>query len=78
MNYKAPQIHLCRAVLNLATCEAHAHQIVTHIEHYMNIESISYRSIVTYDDHTLNFALIATLHLRFFESSSLALQGINT
>ena len=40
----------------------------------MNIESISYRSIVNrymHDDRTLIFARIATLHLGFSDSSSL-------
>ena len=41
----------------------------------MNIESINYRSIVNrymHDDCTLIFAQIATLHLRVYDSGSLA------
>ena len=67
---------MCRAILNSATCEARANQIVTYIEFkaiFMKIESISYRSIVNrymYDDRTLIF--MATLYLGFSDSSSLA------
>ena len=42
---------------------------------FMNIESISYRSIVyryMHNDRTLIFARIATLHLGFFDSSNLS------
>ena len=67
--------HLCRAILNSATCEARANQIVTYIEFkaiFIKIESISYRSAVNrymHDDRTLSFARIATLHLGFPDSS---------
>ena len=72
------QIYLGHAILNSATCEAYVHQIVTYIKCkaiFMNIESISYRSIVDrymHDDHTLIFVQIATLHLGFSDSNSLA------
>ena len=65
-------------MLNSATCEARTNQIVTYIEFkgiFMNIESISYLSIVNrymHNDRTLIFARIATLHLGFSDSSSLA------
>ena len=73
------QSHLSPAILNSATCEARANQIVTYIEFktiFMNIESISYHSIVNrymHNDHTLIFARIYTLHLGFSDSSSLAI-----
>ena len=63
---------LCRAILNSASCEACVNQIAIYIEFkaiFMNIESISYRSIVnryTHNDRTLIFARIATLHFLFF------------
>ena len=71
------QSHLSPAILNSATCEARANQIVTYIQFkaiFMNIESISYHSIVNrymHNDRTLIFARIATLHLGFPDSSSL-------
>ena len=43
------QSHLCRAILNSATREARTNQIDIYVEFkaiFMNIESISYRSIV--------------------------------
>ena len=55
-----------------------ANQIITYIEFkaiFMNIEGISYRSIVNrymHDDRTLILAQIATLHLGLSDSSSLA------
>ena len=61
----------------MATCEACTNQIVTYIEFkaiFMNIESISYHSIVNrymHDDRTLIFARIAALHLGFSDSSNL-------
>ena len=72
------QNHLCRTILNSATCEARAKQIVTYMEFkaiFMNIEIISYRSIVNrymHNDRTLIFSRIATLYLGFSDSSNLA------
>ena len=77
MNYKVPKSP-CYANLNSATCEARTNQIVTYIEFkaiFMNIESVSYHSIVNrymHDDSTMIFARVVTLQLGFSDSSSLA------
>ena len=73
------QSHFCRAILNSATREARANQIVTYIEFkaiFMNIEGISYCSVVNrymHNGRTLIFARIRTLYLCFFGSNSLAI-----
>ena len=60
--------------LKFATCEARTNQIVTYIEFkaiYMNIESISYHSIVNrymHNDRTLIFSRITTLYLGVSDS----------